>query len=109
MVDVRRSTYLAVAVAALLVLTSCHRTPPPDTTAAREAGGRAAVALTGVDHADTLALQSAILKVRAAADSFALAGDSVGAEAFDEAFRTSLAEKDPALHRAIFNKQACSM
>ena len=54
------------------------------------------------DHADTIALQRAILDARAQHDQFVLMGQDDAASDFEQAFIDSLRRVDPGLAREIF-------
>ena len=80
---------------------ACTSAPEVDPDIARQAG-EAARAVAETDHADTLALQRAIVDARVQADKFLLAGNPDAAEQFEQAFADSLKAYDPKLSNEIF-------
>jgi len=75
----------------------------PDDAAGR--GHQAAWAVAHTDHADTIALQRAILDVRATHDLYVLNGDDDAAQDFEQAFAGSLRRADPQVAEQIFDNQ----
>ena len=69
---------------------------------ARERAIAAARELIASDHSDTMALQHKILDAKAIQSEYAIAGDSIAAKAFDEAFREHIRQNDESLAIAIF-------
>ena len=80
---------------------ACTSAPEVDPDIARQAG-EAARAVAETDHADTLALQRAIVDARVQADKFLLTGNPDAAEQFEQAFADSLKVYDPQLANEIF-------
>ena len=67
-------------------------------------GHQAAWNVAHTDHADTIALQRAILDARALHDQFVLMGQDDAASDFEQAFIDSLRRVDPSLAREIFGE-----
>lgn len=74
----------------------------PDSAVVR--GHEAAWIVAHTDHADTIALQRAILDARALHDQFVLMGQDDAASDFEQAFIDSLRRVDPSLAREIFGE-----
>ncbi len=90
-----------VAVMAVL-LAACGEKKSPLDAEARDSGMRAAAALVAVDHADTMAMERAVMDAKAKQSVYALKRDSAAVRAFDDAFRSYLREKDRPLYQSIF-------
>lgn len=73
----------------------------PDDAVAR--GHEAAWMVAHVDHADTIALQRAILDARAIHDEYVLTGEEGAAQDFEQAFIDSLRRADAQLAAEIFD------
>ena len=73
----------------------------PDDAVAR--GQEAAWTVAHTDHADTIALQRAILDARATHDQYVLTGEDDAAQDFEQAFADSLRRVDPQLAQQIFD------
>lgn len=84
-----------------LLAPACTSAPEVDPDIARQAG-EAARAVADTDHADTLALQRAIVDARVRHDRLLLTGDQAAAQAFEQAFADSLKAYDPKLSNEIF-------
>ncbi len=82
-------------------LCACHHSP--HATEAKERGVKAAAALLATDPADTLAMQTSVLDAKAAQSEYALIGDSVAVEIFDQAFRNYVTEHNAKLAAQLFN------
>jgi len=80
----------------------CAKPKSPLDAEARDSGMRAAAALVAVDHADTMAMERAVMDAKAKQSAYALKRDSAAVRAFDEAFRSYLKEKDRQLYQSIF-------
>ncbi len=95
---------LTIVSALVAMLAACHHGPghSPLEGQARRQGAEAAAAVVAVDHADTLALQEAILNAKALQSRYALMPDTVAVRVFDEAFRQYVSQHDDALYRAMF-------
>ncbi len=65
-------------------------------------GHQAAWNVAHTDHADTIALQRAILDARATHDQYVLTGEDEAAQQFEQAFADSLRHCDPSLAQQIF-------
>lgn len=102
----KRITYLML----LLAVVACGGNSQPDAQqgmspdSAEAKGHEAAWIVAHTDHADTIALQRAILDVRAQHDQFVLMGQDDAASDFEQAFIDSLRRVDPSLAREIFGE-----
>ena len=76
--------------------------PSPLIGPAKTAAVEAAQALVNTDHADTLAMQNAILASRVAMNEFLVAEDTAAVNTFFRSFKQHLVENDPDLAKQIF-------
>ena len=91
-------------VLCVLAVASCggaHSKASPDSDAER-LGAQAAAAVIATDHADTMALQQAILEAKAIQSQWGMKGDSVAVRDFEEGFAQHLMANDTSLYHAIF-------
>lgn len=96
----RHLLYIVAVMAVLLA--ACGEKKSPLDAEARDSGMRAAAALVAVDHADTMAMERAVMDAKAKQSVYALKRDSAAVRAFDDAFRSYLKEKDRPLYQSIF-------
>ncbi len=96
----RHLLYIVAVMAVLLA--ACGEKKSPLDAEARDSGMRAAAALVAVDHADTMAMERAVMDAKAKQSVYALKRDSAAVRAFDDAFRSYLREKDRPLYQSIF-------
>ena len=89
----------------LVAALACHHGPghSPREQEARDRAAQAAAAVVATDHADTLALQQAILDAKAQQSEYTLMGDTVAVRVFEESFRDHLRQHDQSLFQAIFS------
>jgi hypothetical protein len=91
-------------VLCVLAVASCggaHSKASPDSDAER-LGAQAAAAVIATDHADTMALQQAILEAKAIQSQWVMKGDSAAVRDFEEGFAQHLMANDISLYHAIF-------
>ena len=91
-----------MAMLMALMLGGCAEQKSPLDAEARDSGMRAAAALVAVDHTDTMAMERAVMDAKAKQSVYALQRDSAAVQAFEEAFRSYLKEKDRVLYQSIF-------
>ncbi len=92
---------ILLAAAAVLVLGACRHSPHADE--ARQRAGEAAAKVVGTDPADTLAMERSILDAKAVQSEYALMGDSVAVEIFDEEFKKYVTEHNARLAGQMFD------
>ena len=100
----RRLAYLFLALAVMACSrgnSDDYQVADPDDAVAR--GHEAAWMVAHVDHADTIALQRAILDARAIHDEYVLTGEDGAAQDFEQAFIDSLRRADEQLAAEIFD------
>ena len=85
---------ILLAAAAVLALGACRHSPHADEAAAK---------VVGTNPTDTLAMQRSILDAKAAQSEYALMGDSVAVEIFDEEFKKYVAEHNARLAGQMFD------
>lgn len=91
-------------VLCVLAVASCggaHDEASPDSEAGR-LGAQAAAVVVATDHADTMALQQAILEAKAIQSQWVMKGDSTAVRDFEEGFAQHLMTNDTSLYHAIF-------
>lgn len=94
--------YMLQLLLAAMLLVGCGEKKSPLDAEARDSGMRSAAALVAVDHTDTMAMERAVMYAKAKQSAYALKRDSAAVQAFDEAFRSYLKEKDKVLYQSIF-------
>lgn len=94
--------YLVQLMLVIVLLGGCAEHKSPLDAEARDSGMRAAAALVAVDHADTMAMERAVMDAKAKQSVYALQRDSAAVRAFDDAFGVYLKQKDPNLYNSIF-------
>lgn len=92
---------ILLAAAAVLALGACRHSPHADE--ARQRAGEAAAKVVETNPTDTLAMQRSILDAKAAQSEYALMGDSVAVEIFDEEFKKYVAEHNARLAGQMFD------
>ena len=92
----------------LLAVVACGGNSQPDAQqgmspdSAEAKGHEAAWIVAHTDHADTMALQQAILEAKAIQSQWAMKGDSAAVRDFEEGFAQHLMTNDTSLYHAIF-------
>lgn len=94
--------YLVQLMLVIVLLGGCAEHKSPLDAEARDSGMRAAAALVAVDHADTMAMERAVMDAKAKQSVYAMRRDSAAVRAFDDAFSAYLKQKDPNLYNSIF-------
>lgn len=94
---------LALAAMALLALSACHKQPAtsPRSGEARQRAVEAAVNVAGLNTADTLAVQRALVQAASGRGTYELMGDTIAASDYDEAFLDTLSKLNPQLAQQI--------
>ncbi len=92
---------ILLAATAVLALAACRHSPHADE--ARQRASEAAAKVVGTNPTDTLAMQRSILDAKAVQSEYALMGDSVAVEIFDEEFQKYVAEHNARLAGQMFN------
>ena len=98
----RKTVVTTIALVALLLAAGCNKPSASEKEAAARAE-QAAAAVIATNHADTLAMQRSILDAKAAQSEYALMGDSVAVEIFDEEFKKYVAEHNARLAGQMFD------
>lgn len=94
-------TQILLAATAMLALCACRHSPHADE--ARHRAAEAAAAVVNTNPADTLAMQCSILDAKAVQSEYALMGDSVAVEIFDEEFQKYVTAHNAKLAGQMFS------